>query len=315
MWSSNIKVLLEQSHTDCFLTSFKNFFFIFLLSHFKLSYLMSCKTPYGSEGPKYLLSSPFQRELCWFLSKQSPALNNTTPLLGSRMQGLFTVALLKTTVQHSVRKATKGNKTDVLRVCLLELMGALGSFFTLGRSSGQALGWIPLTKRPPHCSLQSPPDGEASCTQNTNLWSPKAKGVRVPWLGRRTSEVNVVPLRHMFLATLLFLQTTVLLALRALRKHNKPRDFIQVFWVSSYLQTRLRLSACALLPLCRGSESPDLPSFLFPPFHLGLSRQGPSLPQEVSGVGRKLCHVAIWFFASMIFLFKGNHVKWTSREV
>ena len=29
MWSSNIKVLLEQSHTDCFLTSFKKFFFYF----------------------------------------------------------------------------------------------------------------------------------------------------------------------------------------------------------------------------------------------------------------------------------------------
>lgn len=118
-----------------------------------------------------------------------------------------------------------------------------------------------------------------------------------------------------FLATLLFFQTTVLLALRALWKHNKPQDFIQVFWVSPYLQKRLCLSPCALLSLCTGSKSQDLLSFLFPPFHLDLSHQGPSLPQEVSEVGRKLCHVAIWFFASVIFLFKGNHVKWTSREV
>ena len=118
-----------------------------------------------------------------------------------------------------------------------------------------------------------------------------------------------------FLTTLLFFQTTVLLALRAFRKHNKPQDFIQVFWVSSYLQKGLCLSPSALLSPCTSSKSQNLLSFLFPPFHLDLSRQGPSLPQEASKVKRKLCHVAIWFFTSMIFLFKGNHVKWTSREV
>lgn len=136
---------------------------------------MSCKTPYGSEDPKYLLSSPFQRGLCWFLSKQSPALNNTIPLPGSRRQGLFMPFWKNNNGATFSEKSNQFNKMNVLRTCLLELMGVLESSFTLGRNSGQALGWIPLTKHSPHCLLQSPPDGAANYHRIQTCGYPRQK--------------------------------------------------------------------------------------------------------------------------------------------
>lgn len=84
-----------------------------------------------------------------------------------------------------------------------------------------------------------------------------------------------------FLTTLLFFQTTVLLALRALRKHNKPQDFIQVFWVSSYLQKGLCLSPSALLSPCTSSKSQNLLSFLFPPFTLTWVARARACPKRL----------------------------------
>lgn len=301
MWSSNIKVFLEQSHIDCFLSS--NWVIWWVARHHMAQKTQNIYCPVHSRED----------------SADSCLNNHLLSIIPSlcRVQGgkdyLWLPFLKNNNGATFSEKSNQFNKMNVLRTCLLELMGVLESSFTLGRNSGQALGWIPLTKHSPHCLLQSPPDGAANYHRIQTCGYPRQKVCVFPGWEEGPPKLTWSLLGTQFLTTLLFFQTTVLLALRALRKHNKPQDFTEVFWISSYLRKGLCLCPSALLSPRTSSKSQNLLSFLLTPFHLDLSHQRPSLPQEASKVRRKLCHVAIWFFASMIILFKGNHVKWTSR--
>lgn len=178
VWSSNIKVLLEQSHIDYFSLQIELFW-------------MSCKTPYVLRKPK-ILSSPFQRTLLWFLSKQSPALNNTIPCWVQGGKDYSWLPFWKiTTVQH-LREQINLTKWMCWGLRSIGTYGCSWEFFLpLGENSGQAFR---LNLKNVTFSLPITAKSTEGCSQShigiQTCGYPRQK-VCVFLGGRRTTEVNV----------------------------------------------------------------------------------------------------------------------------
>lgn len=173
---------------------------------------------------------------------------------------------------------------------MLQIIGVLWSSFTLGRNCGQVWSRISEIKHPSSCLLQSQPEGGQPAG-----WT---------WVGTRTTEVNMVPLRPAVSSHFPFLFDSCSLDSESTSEAQSATR-LSVGFLGQPLPSEESPSfpIYSPVPVSLCGKSRDLLSFLFSPSHLALSPQGPGLPQEPSKVRSKLCHIALWFFSSMGVLF------------